>query len=53
MTTVYGIVFAVALLMIGVYFFVDRKRDIWLMLLFVSIAVCDAGYFFAFCFKIS
>lgn len=45
MTTVYGIVFAVALLMIGVYFFVDRKRDIWLMLLFVSIAVCDAGYF--------
>ncbi len=45
MTTVYGIVFAVALSMIGVYFFVDRKRDIWLMLLFVSIAVCDAGYF--------
>ncbi len=45
MTTVYGIVFAVALLMIGVYFFVDRKRDIWLMLLFISIAVCDAGYF--------
>lgn len=45
MTTVYGIVFAVALLMVGVYFFVDRKRDIWLMLLFVSIAVCDAGYF--------
>ena len=45
MTTVYGIIFAVALLMIGVYFFVDRKRDIWLMLLFISVAVCDLGYF--------
>ncbi len=45
MTTVYGIVSAVALLMVGVYFMVDRKRDIWLMLLFGSIAVCDAGYF--------
>lgn len=45
MTTVYGIVAAVAIAMVGVYFAVDRKRDIWLMLLFVSIAVCDAGYF--------
>ncbi len=45
MTTVYGIIFAVALAMIGVYFFVDRKRDIWLMLLFVSVAVCDLGYY--------
>ena len=45
MTTVYGIIFAVALVMVGVYFFVDRKRDIWLMLLFISVAVCDLGYF--------
>ena len=45
MTTVYGIIFAVALVMIGAYFFVDRKRDIWLMLLFISVAVCDLGYF--------
>ena len=45
MTTVYGIIFAVALVMFGVYFFVDRKRDIWLMLLFISVAVCDLGYF--------
>ena len=45
MTTVYGIIFAVALVMIGAYFFVDRKRDKWLMLLFISVAVCDCGYF--------
>ena len=45
MTTVYGIIFAVALVMVGVYFFVDRKRDIWLMLLFISVAVCDLSYF--------
>ena len=45
MTTVYGIIFAVALVMIGAYFFVDRKRNNWLMLLFISVAVCDCGYF--------
>ena len=45
MTTVYGIIFAVALAMIGAYFFVDRKHDKWLMLLFISVAVCDCGYF--------
>ncbi len=45
MVTLYGIVFIVSLLMIAIYFFVDRKRDIWLMLLFVSVSVCDLGYF--------
>ena len=45
MTTLYGIIFAVSLLMIAVYFFIDRKRDIWLLLLFVCVAVCDLGYF--------
>lgn len=45
MTTVYGIVAAAALLMVGGYFLVDRKRDRWLLLLFLSVAVCDAGYF--------
>ena len=44
-TAVYGIIFAVALVMIGAYFFVDRKRDKCLMLLFVSVEVCDCGYF--------
>ena len=45
MTVVYGAVFAVSLVMIAVCYFVDRKRDIWLLSLFVSIAVCDLGYF--------
>ncbi|MBE6782665.1 MAG: hypothetical protein E7536_01480 [Ruminococcaceae bacterium] len=45
MATLYGIVFAVSLLMIVTCFFVDRKRDTWLMLLFVSVSVCDLGYF--------
>jgi len=45
MSVIYGIFSAVSLLMIGAYFYVDRKRDIWLMLLFISVAVCDIGYF--------
>ena len=45
MTTVYAIIFAVALIMVGVYFYIDRKRNKWLMLLFISIAICDCGYF--------
>lgn len=30
--------------MIAVYFFVDKKHDKWLLLLFTSVAVCDMGY---------
>ena len=45
MSTVYGVAMAVSLLMIGVYYYVDRKHDKWLLLLFISVAVCDFGYF--------
>ena len=45
MTTLYGIIFVISLLMIIAYFLVDRKRDVWLLLLFVCVAVCDLGYF--------
>lgn len=45
MSTVYGIAMAVSLVMIGIYYFVDRKHDKWLGHLFVSVAVCDIGYF--------
>ena len=45
MSTVYGLAMAVSLLMIGVNYYVDRKHDKWLLLLFVSVAVCDFGYF--------
>lgn len=44
MTTLYCITFIVSILMTGIYFYVDRKRDIWLMLLFLSVAVCNLGY---------
>ena len=45
MSTVYGLAMAVSLLMIGVNYYVDRKHDKWLLLLIVSVAVCDFGYF--------
>lgn len=45
MSTVYGLAMAVSLLMIGVYYYIDRKHDKWLLSLFVSVAVCDFGYF--------
>lgn len=45
MSAVYGIAMAVSLVMTGVYYFIDRKHDKWLGLLFASVAVCDVGYF--------
>ncbi len=45
MSSIYGSAMAVSLLMIGIYYYVDRKHDKWLFLLFVSVAVCDFGYF--------
>lgn len=44
MTLFYGITFAVSLLMLGVCFRVDRKRDRWLLLLFLFVMICNAGY---------
>ena len=45
MTILHGTIFAVSLIMIAVYSYVDRKREIWLLMLFISVAVCDLGYF--------
>lgn len=45
MTALYGIVFIVSLLMIGIYFMVDKKRDVWMLLVFLCVAMCDLGYF--------
>ena len=45
MTIIYGITFAVAVLLTGICIHVDRKRDAWLLFLFISIAVCNLGYF--------
>jgi len=44
MTLFYVITFAVSLLMLLVYFIIDRKRDIWLRLLFIFVAISNAGY---------
>lgn len=45
MVSLYDATFAISLLMIAVCFFVDKKHDKWLLLLFSSVAVCDMGYF--------
>lgn len=31
--------------MVGICVVADKKRDIWLLLVFVSVSVCDLGYF--------
>lgn len=45
MTIFYGIVGLISLILLGVYFIIDKKRNVWLMLLFISIFVCNFGYF--------
>lgn len=45
MVVFYSIAFAVSLAMLAVYFAVDRKRNRWLLLLFVFIAISNMGYF--------
>ena len=45
MTVFYGIACLFSVLMLGLYFAVDKKREKWLMFLFVSIFVCNTGYF--------
>ncbi len=45
MSVVYGMLSAIALILIGVCLLVDKKRDILLLLMFVAVFVCDLGYF--------
>lgn len=44
MSLFYAIAFAVSLLMLAVYFRIDRKRELWLMLLFIFVSISNAGY---------
>ncbi len=44
MSLFYAIAFAVSLLMLVLYFQIDRKRNIWLLLLFIFVAISNAGY---------
>lgn len=45
MSLAYGALALVSLCMVGVCVIADKKRDIWLLLLFVSVSICNLGYF--------
>ena len=45
MLTAYGITTLISLAMVGLCVLADKKRDIWLLLLFVSVSICNLGYF--------
>ena len=45
MAIVYGIVAFVSIILVGICYLATRKKNIWLFLLFLSVAVCDVGYF--------
>jgi len=45
MSIFYGIVCLLSVVLLVSYLFVDKKRNKWLMLLFVSILICNTGYF--------
>ena len=42
----YGITCLISIILLIAYFFVDRKRDIYLMLLSISVVICNTGYLF-------
>ena len=45
MAIAYGIITLVSLCMVGACVLADKKRDIWLLLVFVSVSLCNLGYF--------
>ena len=45
MSIAYGIITLVSLCMVGACVLADKKRDIWLLLVFVSVSLCNLGYF--------
>lgn len=45
MSIFYGVVCLLSLILLIAYFFVNKKQNKWLMLLFVSVAICNIGYF--------
>ena len=45
MSIFYGIACLLSVILLVAYFFVDKKREKWLMLLFISILICNTGYF--------
>ena len=45
MSIFYGVACLLSVILLVGYFFVDKKREKWLMLLFISILICNTGYF--------
>ncbi|MGN1221951.1 MAG: histidine kinase N-terminal 7TM domain-containing protein, partial [Christensenellales bacterium] len=45
MSIFYGVACLLSLILLVVYFFVDKKQNKWIMLLFISVLVCNMGYF--------
>ncbi len=45
MVAVYGVIAFISLYMVGACVLADKKHDIWLLLVFVSVSVCNIGYF--------
>ena len=45
MSLAYGIIALISLCMVGVCVASDKKRDVWLLLVFVSVSICNLGYF--------
>ena len=45
MSLVYGIIALISLCMVGVCVASDKKHDVWLLLVFVSVSICNLGYF--------
>ena len=45
MSTVYGIISIIAFILIGICLFVDKNKNRYLLLLFISIFLANLGYF--------
>ena len=45
MSLAYGIITLISLCMVGACVAMDKKRDMWLLLVFVSVSICNLGYF--------
>ncbi len=45
MSIAYGIIAFISLCMVGACVLTDKKRDVWLLLVFVSVSLCNLGYF--------
>lgn len=45
MSIFYGVACFLSLVLLVAYFFVDKKQNKWIMCLFISVFICNSGYF--------